>query len=758
MATQTGSIDLTASNGVKLMAEAGFESIEENYATKGELDVQADRIGMVVANNDASSSLQLTADAMTYIGNNVTIKGTDGTSTVISGGQIQTGSLSIGAFDSAAQSATLNSKLSVGGRNLLKSSDAVHTPANYNAHMLYLAEPIEDGVPYILQLWNVDVSHTGKTAATLGVDVYYCGGTVTFGGWIGTNYFTNGHADRLELRFTAYTSGATVSSGGSASPSPTNALAHSTVVTKTEKYITLYNSVPNATGTMNLTVGKWKLEKGTTPTDWTPAQEDVDTAISDAAKTATSYVTEITGQNGIMVHPSTDQTTGVQITSDVDILRDGTSVINVGENDAIRIGANDNVQMLLESDGLEIDNEVGDQIFGIESSSSGSTNVTASLVTWSTKASVDTTARTISDSTTAEGEPIVTATVNGTDYTLESTHVTTTVTAGTGVTVALTSDGVSYVQGLMVIEVDEDDVETIAPCELSVEYQRAVTDVAVLGFAGNQVVRGSGIGVLFTNDEWSSTNKVDTYFKAINEVTAKSIAFGVGASGQNRGIWDYSAGSWLIHRTESDDTVINGPKFSVAASGNVKSTYQVRVTGNGTTAETQKQIALRSNNVANRGLFDESLNKWIMYRSLAGNDHLVGGKWYVDDPYNTSTNFKLGDPQRIVGSGSYKAGTSDTMGPNVTLTAGKWLVTGNWSFTNTSSNSKRLVVGLYRSSDNQAYTCRVHTTASSSSAHRLEVVDIIVVSAASDTVTLYGGSNPASTSASTQWVTAIRLS
>lgn len=119
MATQTGSIDLTASNGVKLMAEAGFESIEKNYATKAELDVQADRIGMVVANNDASSSLQLTADAMTYIGNNVTIKGTDGTSTVISGGQIQTGSLSIGAFDSAAQSATLNSNISVGGRNLL---------------------------------------------------------------------------------------------------------------------------------------------------------------------------------------------------------------------------------------------------------------------------------------------------------------------------------------------------------------------------------------------------------------------------------------------------------------------------------------------------------------------------------------------------------------------------------------------------------------------------------------------------------------
>lgn len=426
-------------------------------------------------------------------------------------------------------------------------------------------------------------------------------------------------------------------------------------------------------------------------------------------------------------------------------------------SEIITLGPIGSVRMLIASDGLEIDNEVGDKIFGIDSSSSGSATVTATLVTWSTTASVDTTARTVSDSTTAAGEPIVTATVNGTDHTLESTHVTTTVTAGTGVTVALTSDGVSYVRGLMVIEVDEDDVETIAPCELSVEYQRAVTDVAMLDFAGNQVIHGSGVGVLFTNDEWANDNKVDTYFEARNETTGAAVYFGVGAGGQNRGIWDAVAGSWLIHRTESDDTVINGPKFSVAASGNVKSTYQVLVTGNGTTADGQKRIALRSTNVGNRGLFDETLNKWIMYRSPAGNDHLAGGKWYFDDPYNTSNSLKLGDPQRLMSSGSYKAGTSDTMGPHVTVTAGKWLVTGNWVFTNTSSNTKRLAVGFYRSTTNQAYTYRVHTTASSNSAHRLEVVDTIVIEAASERLTLYASSSPASTSAATQYITAIRL-
>jgi len=36
------------------------------------------------------------------------------------------------------------------------------------------------------------------------------------------------------------------------------------------------------------------------------------TALTNAAKTATSYVTDITG-GGIMVHPSGDQTTGVKV-------------------------------------------------------------------------------------------------------------------------------------------------------------------------------------------------------------------------------------------------------------------------------------------------------------------------------------------------------------------------------------------------------------------------------------------------------------
>ncbi len=65
------------------------------YASQAELKVQSDRIGMVVSNADASSSLALTANAMTYIGNHVEIKNANGTSTVISGGKLQTNLINV---------------------------------------------------------------------------------------------------------------------------------------------------------------------------------------------------------------------------------------------------------------------------------------------------------------------------------------------------------------------------------------------------------------------------------------------------------------------------------------------------------------------------------------------------------------------------------------------------------------------------------------------------------------------------------------
>lgn len=87
------------------------------------------------------------------------------------------------------------------------------------------------------------------------------------------------------------------------------------------------SSINQSSESVSINASKINLTGAVTISD---LASDASTALTGAAETATSYVTELTGEDGIMVHPSDDDDTGVQITSDVDILRDGYSVINVG--------------------------------------------------------------------------------------------------------------------------------------------------------------------------------------------------------------------------------------------------------------------------------------------------------------------------------------------------------------------------------------------------------------------------------------------
>ena len=153
--------------------------------------------------------------------------------------------------------------LEIGGRNYLRKNPKAYTASAYGAYDLYVTEPLEVGQTYTLQLWNVDVSHSAKTQEQLNVAVYYCGSSQTFGKWQGSGFFTNGHADHLTLTFT---------------PTETQ-INHTDVQNAVKKFIRLYNSVPSATGTMSMTVGGWKLEKGNRATDWTPAPEDLQAGI-----------------------------------------------------------------------------------------------------------------------------------------------------------------------------------------------------------------------------------------------------------------------------------------------------------------------------------------------------------------------------------------------------------------------------------------------------------------------------------------------
>ena len=147
-----------------------------------------------------------------------------------------------------------------GGYNLLKNVPKLYNSAAYNAYQWNFTENLKAGETYTVQLWDVDVYHSAKTAAQTGISLYWGGSSVRLVGWYGTGYFTaetnNYHADYLVKTFT-------VTSANASGSGATNA------------WFNVYNSAGNADGTRSMSIGKWKLEKGHKATDWSPCWADM---------------------------------------------------------------------------------------------------------------------------------------------------------------------------------------------------------------------------------------------------------------------------------------------------------------------------------------------------------------------------------------------------------------------------------------------------------------------------------------------------
>ena len=156
-----------------------------------------------------------------------------------------------------------------GQENILLGVPKSTSATSYCFKKLNMVSNLEAEKTYTMQLWDVNVSHSAKTEAQTGVWVYWGGGSVHLFNWAGSTYFTNGHADYLVKTFTVTSSQA---SGSGA----TNSFLH------------FYNSVPSVSGTLNATIGRWKLEEGSIATPWCPNSTD-ELAITMGLNSTTEY-------------------------------------------------------------------------------------------------------------------------------------------------------------------------------------------------------------------------------------------------------------------------------------------------------------------------------------------------------------------------------------------------------------------------------------------------------------------------------------
>ena len=179
-----------------------------------------------------------------------TIDASKATITNINGANIKAGTLSIGKIDTDDQDKILNSNIQIGGENLLQQFLIYNNPTAYQAYRIPLTENFIIGETYTLQLWGVTFNNTpaGGTIAA-----YWGGGSIALTGAMTPN--SDGY---MATTFTI-----------------TQAMANKNVHDSKRWFISIYNSTPSDSKTSrNMTLTRWKLEKGNKATDWSLSSAD----------------------------------------------------------------------------------------------------------------------------------------------------------------------------------------------------------------------------------------------------------------------------------------------------------------------------------------------------------------------------------------------------------------------------------------------------------------------------------------------------
>ena len=239
--------------------------------------------------------------------------------------------VSSGATISDTTGLISNSAVKISGRNLFRDEPISYSSSSYQAYQIGLTENLVAGETYTIQFWDVNVYHTGKSDADLGIDAYWGGGSLRMAYWHGTSYFTTTvtdnnitfrHADHLTATFTVTSSQA---SGSGAS----------------NLWFNIYNSVSSASGTLAMSIGHWKIEKSNKGTDWSMAPEDMEVSINNL-------------RNDISTDLEDLQTNLAAVTGDLQELNaySETEIERITQNVNEYLGTNG--YMLIEDQGLKI--------------------------------------------------------------------------------------------------------------------------------------------------------------------------------------------------------------------------------------------------------------------------------------------------------------------------------------------------------------------------------------------------------------------
>lgn len=198
------------------------------------------------------------------------ISDTNGNETLFA--DTQTGIVRIAASQLSVTGRTVEQiaydSIKTGGKNLLRVDPKRYVATDYQAYSLYLTERLVAGVEYTIQFWGVELD-----ANSTGVLVYWGGASNRI---IARNLLPDANGYITET----FTVTAEQASHAQAA----------------NNWLNIYN-YPNGHTGMNMSMQKWKLERGNVITDWTIAPEDLSTAddLSEFAQTVTTKWGEIEG-------------------------------------------------------------------------------------------------------------------------------------------------------------------------------------------------------------------------------------------------------------------------------------------------------------------------------------------------------------------------------------------------------------------------------------------------------------------------------